>query len=115
MLGKIHARAGLIPLSQFHLGGNKSMSVPKSVFIIAAVFTVGSMADANHGPRNIPVPAKIADGTEPMPNPYPKPPARLVADGTDPMPRPYPMPPTILGADGGDPMPNPYPKSPARS
>jgi len=39
-----------------------------------------------------------------------------IADGGDPMPNPYP--PVVKGgkgtltADGGDPMPNPYPKPP---
>jgi hypothetical protein len=89
------------------------MSVRKSVFIVA-VLIAGSMVGTKAGKRTTPAPSNIADGTDPMPNPYPKPPARLVADGTDPMPNPYPKPPAILVADGTDPMPNPYPKPPTR-
>jgi hypothetical protein len=69
------------------------MSVRKSVFISVAVLAVCSMVGANHRKGSIPGPANIADGADPMPNPYPRPPAILSADGTDPMPNPYPKPP----------------------
>jgi hypothetical protein len=52
-------------------------------------------------------PSLHADGTDPVPLPYPRPTRGLVADGTDPVPLPYPKKEWL--ADGTDPVPLPYP------
>jgi hypothetical protein len=89
------------------------MKVRKSLFAVSVVgllfagpFSVGkAVSKVSSRPA-------VADGTDPVPRPYPKPTrgGLVVADGADPVPLPYPKP-TRGGwvADGTDPVPLPYP------
>jgi hypothetical protein len=90
-----------------------------SVISFVAVLGLSSSLEVNLAKPKVTVPSYVADGTDPLPNPYLKPKGLVepvvVADGTDPMPNPYPKPKgnlsPVLVADGTDPLPNPYAKS----
>lgn len=74
------------------------MNTRKSILAISGMVlvTASLLFAGSQNPRSVSNPSKVADGGDPMPNPYPKPPATIVADGGDPMPNPYPKPPASL-------------------
>lgn len=74
------------------------MNARKSIFAISGMVLVAAclLFTGSQNPGSVSAPPTVADGGDPMPNPYPKPPAAIVADGGDPMPNPYPKPPASL-------------------
>ena len=74
------------------------MKARKSILAISGMVLVTAclLFAGSQNPLRESAPSKVADGGDPMPNPYPKPPATIVADGGDPMPNPYPKPPASL-------------------
>ncbi len=64
--------------------------------VMAVTMILGGTVGSHVALSQRAVPAIIADGTDPMPPPFPlaipdKSPPVIIADGTDPMPPPFPL------------------------
>jgi hypothetical protein len=83
------------------------MTVRKFLFAVSAVALLfgGSVLAEKASRRPVPQPKSVADGADPVPLPYPKPPRSGIVGNANVLPGSG-----ILVADGADPVPLPYPR-----